>query len=139
ARPFLYVDGSIDLHVLRQFMISEWKLQSANIVIPVLSGVTNHKPFKNQKMTESLRNGIQNAANASEVWFITNGIDAGIPQLIGSAFREEIALRQADDAWAIQMGRPPKPRKILVLIGVVCDDEIKDLIDLRSPKDKTKM
>ncbi|CAF5000432.1 unnamed protein product, partial [Rotaria socialis] len=35
--------------------------------------------------------------------------------------------------------RPPKPRKILVLIGVVCDDEIKDLIDLRSPKDKTKM
>ncbi|CAF2034690.1 unnamed protein product [Rotaria magnacalcarata] len=139
ARPFLYVDGSIDLHVLRQFMISEWKLQSANIVIPVLSGVTNHKPFKNQKMTESLRNGIQNAANASEVWFITNGIDAGIPQLIGSAFREEIALRRADDAWAIQMGRQPKKRKTLVLIGVVCDEEIKDLIDLKSPKDKTKM
>jgi len=23
------------------------------------------------------------------VWFITNGIDAGVPQLIGSAFREE--------------------------------------------------
>ena len=30
------------------------------------------------------------AANASEVWFITNGIDAGVPQLIGSAFRDEI-------------------------------------------------
>lgn len=60
ARPFLYVDDDIDLHVLRQFMINEWKLQSANIVIPVLSGVTNHKPFKNQKMTESLRSGIQN-------------------------------------------------------------------------------
>jgi hypothetical protein len=24
------------------------------------------------------------------VWFITNGIDTGVPQLIGSAFREEI-------------------------------------------------
>ncbi len=60
ARPFLYVDDNIDLHGLRQFMISEWQLQSANIVIPVLSGVTNHKPFKNQKMTETLRSGIKN-------------------------------------------------------------------------------
>ncbi|CAF0831896.1 unnamed protein product [Rotaria sp. Silwood1] len=139
ARPFLYVDDNIDLHVLRQFMISEWKLQTANIVIPVLSGVTNHKPFKNQKMIETLRSGIQNAANASEVWFITNGIDAGIPQLIGSAFREETALRRADDAWAIQMGRAPKKRKALVLLGIVCDDEIKDFIDLKASKDKSKM
>ncbi|CAF1445673.1 unnamed protein product, partial [Adineta steineri] len=79
------------------------------------------------------------AANASEVWFITNGIDAGVPQLIGTAFREEIALRRADDAWAIQMGRPPKKRKTLVLIGIVCDDEIKDIIDLKTTKDKFKM
>jgi len=43
-------------------MISEWKLQSANIVIPVLSGVTNTKPFKNQKMIETLRNGIKNVS-----------------------------------------------------------------------------
>jgi hypothetical protein len=41
-------------------MISEWDLRIANIVIPVLSGVTNHKPFKNQKMIETLRNGIKN-------------------------------------------------------------------------------
>jgi hypothetical protein len=41
-------------------MISEWKLNSPNIVIPVLSGVTNTKPFKNQKMIETLRNGIKN-------------------------------------------------------------------------------
>jgi hypothetical protein len=43
-------------------MISEWKLQSANIVIPVLSGVTNTKPFKNQKLIETLRNGIKNVS-----------------------------------------------------------------------------
>jgi hypothetical protein len=60
ARPFLYIDDNIDLHVLRQFMINEWDLKSANIVLPVLSGVTNHKPLKNQRMTETLRNGIKN-------------------------------------------------------------------------------
>ncbi len=66
ARPFIYVDDSIDLHVLRQFMINEWKLQPANIVIPVLSGVTNNKPFKNLKMTETLKNGIKNVCRNFE-------------------------------------------------------------------------
>lgn len=47
-------------------MISEWKLQSANIVIPVLSGVTNTKPFKNQKIIETLRNGIKNVSDDRE-------------------------------------------------------------------------
>jgi len=37
------------------------------------------------------------------------------------------------------MGRPPKKRKPLILIGIVCDDEIKDTIDFKSSKDKSKM
>jgi len=37
------------------------------------------------------------------------------------------------------MGRAPKKRKRLVLIGIVCDDEIKDISDFKSPKDKSKM
>jgi hypothetical protein len=41
-------------------MINEWKLQPPNIVIPVLSGITNHKPFKSIKMTETLKIGIKN-------------------------------------------------------------------------------
>ena len=41
-------------------MINEWKLKSADIVIPVLSGITNHKPLKNLKMTEKLKSGIKN-------------------------------------------------------------------------------
>lgn len=94
-------------------MINQWDLKSAKIVIPVLSGISNNKAFKNLKMVESLKSGIKNvcdlsprrtsssfirkvpsspflqAANASEVWFLTNGLDAGVPQLIGTAFREE--------------------------------------------------
>lgn len=62
------MDDNIDLHALRQFMISEWKLQVANIVIPVLSGVTNTKPFKNQKTIETLRNGIKNVFSRKEKW-----------------------------------------------------------------------
>ncbi|CAF1604273.1 unnamed protein product, partial [Rotaria magnacalcarata] len=60
ARPFLYIDDNVDLQVLRQFMINEWKLQTPNIVIPILSAITRHKPFKNLKMVETLKNGIKN-------------------------------------------------------------------------------
>ncbi|CAF2382637.1 unnamed protein product [Rotaria sp. Silwood2] len=138
ARPFLYVDSSIDLYVLRQFMVKEWKLKPPNLVIPILSAITSRKAIRNLKMIETIKNGMKNAANASEVWFITNGLDVGLPQYIGTAFREEIAMRRADDAWAIQMNRDAKKRKALVLIGIVCDDEFHDFIDFKPAKDKPK-
>lgn len=47
-------------------MINEWKLKAANIVIPILSGVTNNKPFKNVQMTKTLKNGITNVCQKFE-------------------------------------------------------------------------
>jgi hypothetical protein len=41
-------------------MINKWKLKSANIIIPILSNITNHKSFKNLKITETLKDGIKN-------------------------------------------------------------------------------
>ncbi len=48
-------------------------------------------------------------------------------------------MRRADDAWAIQMKRTPKKRKALTLIGIVCDDEIKNILDFETAIDKSKM
>ncbi|CAF3687580.1 unnamed protein product [Rotaria sp. Silwood1] len=138
GRSFLYIDGNIDLTVLRQFMANEWKLEAPNLVISILSAISRFKLFKNLQTIEALKTGIRNTVNATEIWFITNGLELGMPQLIGSAFRDEISFRQADDAWAIQMGRDPKKRKKLVLIGIVCDDEIKRLIDFKPAQEKPK-
>ncbi|CAF3680256.1 unnamed protein product [Rotaria sp. Silwood1] len=118
GRSFLYINGNIDLTVLRQFMANEWKLEAPNLVISILSAISRFKLFKNLQTIEALKTGIRNTVNATEIWFITNGLELGMPQLIGSAFRDEISFRQADDAWAIQMGRDPKKRKKLVLIGI---------------------
>jgi hypothetical protein len=41
-------------------MINEWKLPSTNVVIPVLSGISNNKTLKNVKLIETLKNGIKN-------------------------------------------------------------------------------
>ena len=40
-------------------MVVEWKLKPPNIVISVLNGITNHKPFKSQKMIDALGSGIK--------------------------------------------------------------------------------
>ncbi|CAF4428057.1 unnamed protein product, partial [Rotaria socialis] len=138
SRPFLYVDGNIDLYVLSQFMAKEWKLEKPNLVVPILSAVSRYKIFKNLKMIEALKTGIRNVANASKTWYITNGFDLGLPQLIGYAFRDETLIRRADDAWAIKTGRDPKKRKTLVLIGIVCDDEIQGLIDFKAAQEEPK-
>ncbi|CAF4458047.1 unnamed protein product [Rotaria sp. Silwood2] len=60
ARPFLYVDSSIDLYVLRQFMVKEWKLKPPNLVIPILSAITSRKAIRNLKMIETIKNGMKN-------------------------------------------------------------------------------
>ncbi|CAF4075358.1 unnamed protein product, partial [Rotaria sp. Silwood2] len=135
GRPFLYVDDQIDLHALYHFMINEWKLETPNIVVPIYSSTASHKSFKNGKMVEALKKGIRNVVNASKIWFITNGFDVGMPQLIGSAFRDEISLRRANEALKKKLDRE---QKTSTLIGIVCEDEIKNFVDLRSSKGNLK-
>lgn len=54
-----------------------------------LKGITNFKNWKNQKLEEQFRRGIIKAANKTEMWFITNGINGGISAMVGDAFNEE--------------------------------------------------
>lgn len=37
------------------------------------------------------------------------------------------------------MGRDAKKRKKLILIGIVCDEEVNEVIDVKSGKGKSKM
>lgn len=48
-------------------------------------------------------------------------------------------MRRADAAWATQMGRESRPRKPLILIGIVCDDKNPPFIDPDSEKSRTAM
>lgn len=49
----------------------------------------NFKNWKNRKLEEQFRRGIIKAANKTEMWFITHGINGGISGMVGDAFFEE--------------------------------------------------
>lgn len=96
-----------------KFMSTMWNMKSPQIIIPIVTGTKNFKNWKNQKLEESFRRGLIKAANKTEMWFITNGVNGtnivflvyfihklifmliilciigGISAMIGEAFNEE--------------------------------------------------
>ncbi len=76
-----------------KFMSTVWKMKSPQIIIPIITGVKNFKNWKNQKLEEQFRRGIIKAANKTEMWIITSGINGGLPAMIGDAFNEENSSR----------------------------------------------
>ena len=72
-----------------KFMSTVWNLKSPQIIIPIITGITNFRNWKNKKLEESFRRGLMKAANKAEMWFITEGVNGGIPAMIGEAFNEE--------------------------------------------------
>lgn len=77
------------LKLIPKFMSKAWSMKSPQIIIPIVTGVTNFKNWRNQKLEEQFRRGIVKAANKTEMWFITNGINGGISAMVGEAFNEE--------------------------------------------------
>ena len=81
------------LNNIPKFMSTIWNMKSPQIIIPIITGVSNFKNWKNQKLEEQFKKGIIRAANKTEMWFITNGINGGITEMIGDAFNQERSSR----------------------------------------------
>jgi hypothetical protein len=76
-----------------KFMSTIWNMKSPQIIIPIITGVSNFKNWKNQKLEEQFKKGIIKAANKTEMWFVTNGINGGITEMIGDAINQERSSR----------------------------------------------
>jgi len=103
-----------------KFMATVWNMKSPQIIIPIVTGIKNFKNWKNQKLEEKFRRGLMKAANKTEMWFITNGINGGIPGMIGEAFNEEKLLRATSGLTTnMYMSLNKSTSKPLTLIGIV--------------------
>ena len=69
---------SEELRNIPKFMSTIWNMKSPQIIIPIVTGVTNFKNWKNKKLEEQFRRGLIKAANKTDMWFITNGINGKI-------------------------------------------------------------
>ncbi|CAF0859038.1 unnamed protein product [Brachionus calyciflorus] len=119
-----YVNIGEQLRNIPKFMNSVWGMKSPQIIIPIITGLTNFKNWKNQKLEEQFRRGIIKAANKTEMWFITNGINGGISEMVGDAFNEEKVSRsttsiKSNFSSLSFMDNNESSLKPLTLIGIV--------------------
>ena len=116
-----------NLRDIPKLMSLMWNMKSPQIIIPVITGLTNFKNWKNQKLEEQFRRGLIKAANKTEMWFITNGINGGISAMMGDAFYEEKSCRSthfvdnesSNYASLSYLNQNETPSKPLTLLGIV--------------------
>ncbi|OWF47104.1 Transient receptor potential cation channel trpm [Mizuhopecten yessoensis] len=108
------------------FLGSYWKMRSPKIVLSVISGVKHFKPWKNLRFKKQFQKGIIKAANTTEMWIVTSGLDGGVSKMIGDAIREEKA-RRISNRTQQSMIRPDAVQKFqkLTLIGILPKDGLK--------------
>jgi hypothetical protein len=102
-----------------KFMATVWGMKSPQIIISIVTGTSNFRNWKNKKLEQSFRRGLMKAANKTEMWFITNGINGGISAMIGEAFNEEKMCRSTAQFEADKYLTNSSQDKPLTLIGVV--------------------
>ncbi|KAK3100700.1 hypothetical protein FSP39_023943 [Pinctada imbricata] len=102
------------------FMGTYWRMHNPKIVVSIISGVKHFKPWKNKHLRKQFQKGIIKAANTTEMWIITNGVDYGISKMIGEAIQEERAKRSSNRAQTSQV-KVEEEKKFtpLTLIGIV--------------------
>lgn len=79
---------------MAKFVSLKWLKRTPKIIIPIITGLSHFKTWKNQKQLNKFKRGIIKAAYTTELIYITNGYNMGISRLIGDAFREESLARR---------------------------------------------
>lgn len=76
--------------------------------------------MEEQPTQEQFQKGITKAANTTEMWIITDGVDMAVSKMIGEAIKEERARRECKQLQLSHLGQEKVQRfQKLTLIGVV--------------------
>ncbi|XP_023240584.1 protein ced-11-like, partial [Centruroides sculpturatus] len=121
GRPFLTTTHDANLEEIANILQSKWKIKSPRIVLVVISNVTSPHDWKNSRQLENFQKGLIKAANATDMWIVTQGINVGITKVIGDAVHLEQLRRQG-----LKCHKHPNQNSIkfipLNLIGIVRED-----------------
>ncbi|XP_052285259.1 transient receptor potential cation channel subfamily M member-like 2 isoform X2 [Dreissena polymorpha] len=87
-KHYMCVGSDTNMQDVTDFMSKYWGMRNPKIVLSVISAEEQYKPWRSQRLNDDFQKGIIKAANTTDIWIITTGIDAGIPKVIGEAIKE---------------------------------------------------
>ncbi|XP_022251000.1 protein ced-11-like isoform X2 [Limulus polyphemus] len=121
GRPFIRVSHDVNMEEVAEVVHQDWNLSNPRIVLVIVSNVAPLTNWKNSRQLENFQKGLIKAANTTNMWIVTNGINIGISKVIGDAVSEEILHRQT-----LQCHKHPSqsvtPSNPLTLIGIARED-----------------
>lgn len=115
-----------------QVFQDEWKLTNPRIILQVVSNLSSLNNWQNTRQLQNFAKGIIKAANTTNMWIVTPGLNVGIAKVIGDARSDELKKREAFKCHKHRKyhnrGKSHQP---LTLLGITREDNLSyaDLMD----------
>ncbi|KAK7097580.1 hypothetical protein V1264_004533 [Littorina saxatilis] len=93
-RYYMTVMKDAHLDEVARFMALAWHRRTPKFVLSIIGSSQYFTPWLKPSFEEDLRNGIIQAANSTDMWILTEGLDLGVSKLIGDAAHREMVRRK---------------------------------------------
>lgn len=95
GKPYIKVSHDVHIEDIAYIMHRNWKMESPRIVALIISNVASLHDWSNTRQMTAFKKGLMKAANSTNMWVFTNGINTGASKLIGDAVCNEIKESKA--------------------------------------------
>ncbi|CAN7992774.1 unnamed protein product [Ixodes hexagonus] len=95
GRPFLCASHDLPPDQVAGVLGHEWHLALPRIALVLLTNVAPLGVALPRRVVDALRRGIIKAANTTEMWILTHGLNVGLAKEVGDAVGAELGRRQA--------------------------------------------
>ncbi|XP_064474206.1 transient receptor potential cation channel subfamily M member 2-like isoform X2 [Ornithodoros turicata] len=124
GRPFVCLRHDINpAEVTRDVMQSSWHMNLPSFVLLVVSHSGPLSQWTPTRQLDNFKQGLIKAANTTDMWIVTNGLNLGMSKEIGDAVRLELLRRRA-----LRCHKHPSRNRArvppLTLVGIVREDTL---------------
>ncbi|KAL8598697.1 hypothetical protein ACOMHN_033261 [Nucella lapillus] len=93
-RYYMIVQKDVVLDNMARFMGTAWRRRTPKLVLSVVGSSRYFVPWENIRFEEDFQEGIIQAANSTDMWILTEGMDVGVSKIIGDAAHREMTRRK---------------------------------------------
>ncbi|CAG2176982.1 unnamed protein product [Oppiella nova] len=120
GHPYLKVSHDVHIEDIAYIMHRNWRMESPRIVALIISNVAPLRDWTNARQIAAFKKGLMKAANSTNMWIFTNGLNMGASRLIGDAVENEIKEWKAYRASSSE-----KPMPHLNVVGIMREDHLR--------------